>query len=291
MALATVHAARRYDMLYTRSPWVAVVATLLRKTCVYEVHAPGVPRLENAFMRRVLKSNKTLCVAISQRLADIVAERYRLDSGNLLVEHDAYDPELFSHSDSANSAARSRLKAVYAGSFYVGRGIELIVELARRCPRIEFVAIGGTLAEIRDSVASVPDNLSLLPRVTHAEVAHALADADILLMPYGRRVTIAGRGDTAEYCSPLKMFEYLGAGRAILSSFSPSIAEVLTDGVNALLLPPDNVDAWEVALLRVASNTDLRQSLGTGALATAVKHTWAGRARRVIAAAEQGASL
>ena len=49
---------------------------------------------------------------------------------------------------------------------------------------------------------------------------------------------------SARYTSPLKLFEYLAAGRPIVASRLPALAEVLEDGVNALLVAPGIRRRW-----------------------------------------------
>jgi hypothetical protein len=66
-------------------------------------------------------------------------------------------------------------------------------------------------------------------------------------MPYERSVAVSGGGDTADVCSPMKMFDYMAAGRAIISSDLPVLQEVLNEQ-NAVFCSPDAPDQWEQAL-------------------------------------------
>jgi glycosyltransferase involved in cell wall biosynthesis len=278
-------AAGQCDLVYTRNPTVAVSATLLRKPCVYEMHMPDVPRLERAFMRRVLTSASTRTVAISQRLADLIQATYGVDGCRIMVEHDGYDPSAYEGltPSSVDPDTGGRLVAAYVGSFYRGRGIETVLELARRCEEWVFLVVGGTAAEAGFEGGGAPKNVVFRARVPHGDVPALLRSADVLLMPYSRRVAVGGGGDTAEYCSPLKMFEYLGSGRPIVSARLPSIAEVLTDDENALLVEPDDLDGWESSLTRLARDESTRARLASEGLKTAALHTWDGRARRILA--------
>ena len=88
--------------------------------------------------------------------------------------------------------------------------------------------------------------------------------ADVLLMPYQRTVATSSGGNTAEICSPMKMFEYMAAGRAILTSDLPVLHEVL-DGTMAVFCPLDNagtpqVQAWESALGELLSRRKSAES-------------------------------
>ncbi|GJL90479.1 glycosyltransferase family 4 protein [Hyphococcus sp.] len=88
------------------------------------------------------------------------------------------------------------------------------------------------------------------------------------------------------YASPLKLFEYMAQGKAIIAPDQPNIREVLTDGADALLCASDN---FEAALARLIDDASLRARLGAAARETlaARDYTWAGNAKRVEAIAEQ----
>jgi glycosyltransferase involved in cell wall biosynthesis len=80
----------------------------------------------------------------------------------------------------------------------------------------------------------------------------------------------------------MKMFDYLAAGRAILSSDLPVIHEVLDDN-SAVFAAPEDVEAWSAALNRLLSSPDLRTRLAEQARCAASHYTWAARAQRALA--------
>jgi glycosyltransferase involved in cell wall biosynthesis len=85
------------------------------------------------------------------------------------------------------------------------------------------------------------------------------------------------------YASPLKLFEYLAMGRAIVAPASPNITEVLTDGQNAVLFDPHRVDGMLRAIERICSDGVLRRRVAEGARNTILlrKLTWEENARRI----------
>lgn len=89
------------------------------------------------------------------------------------------------------------------------------------------------------------------------------------------------------YASPLKLFEYLVLGRAVVAPAQPNLLEVLHDGEDAVLFDPHAADGLERALDRLVHDPALRQRLGERAaqLITARDYTWSGNARRVVAVA------
>jgi glycosyltransferase involved in cell wall biosynthesis len=90
------------------------------------------------------------------------------------------------------------------------------------------------------------------------------------------------------YASPLKLFEYMAAGLAVVAPDQPNLREVLADGENALLFPPGDGPALAAALGRLARAPELRARLGRSARASVEQRdlTWRANARRVVAAVE-----
>jgi glycosyltransferase involved in cell wall biosynthesis len=99
---------------------------------------------------------------------------------------------------------------------------------------------------------------------------------------------IAVLPDVTPYSSPLKLFEYLQLGSAIVGPDMENIREILTDGQDALLFRPGEAGALEAALLRLCADEALRLRLGAAARDTIIRKslTWTDSARRVIAVAD-----
>lgn len=86
------------------------------------------------------------------------------------------------------------------------------------------------------------------------------------------------------YASPLKLFEYLALGKAVIAPRQPNIEEILTDGDNALLFDASQPGAFEQSLTRLCADEVLRKQLATAAAATIdrLDLTWLGNARKVV---------
>jgi glycosyltransferase involved in cell wall biosynthesis len=126
------------------------------------------------------------------------------------------------------------------------------------------------------------DNVTLTGFVPNRHIPLYQAAGDILLMPYEFSVTVSGGGNTADVCSPMKMFEYMAAGRAILSSDLPVLHEVL-DETRAVFCSPEDPAGWVRAFGRLAESADLRARLGAAARAAVEPYAWQERARRCLA--------
>ncbi len=114
--------------------------------------------------------------------------------------------------------------------------------------------------------------------VPRADVPAHVASFDIALQPA-----------VVAYASPLKLFEYLALGRAIVAPSTPNIREVLEHERNALLFDAESPAAMVAAIERLTADAALRARLSAGARATIAERgfTWDRNAERVTALFER----
>lgn len=122
--------------------------------------------------------------------------------------------------------------APYQGMNAVARAIPKVLE---RNKRVAFLLIGGTSAEVKKLQKMLPerimDRVRILPRQKRQDIPSYIAAADILL---------STREDGGNI--PLKVFEYLAAGKPIVASDIPAHRSVLTDDLALLYKPgPDGL--------------------------------------------------
>lgn len=180
-----------------------------------------------------------------------------------------------------------RMAAGYIGHLYKGRGIEIIAAMARRCPKIDFHIVGGTPEDIvywTSELAGI-SNLYLHGHVPHAKTKEYLVNFDMVLAPYQRKIAVAGGGHTERWMSPLKIFEYMSSGKPLICSDMPVLHEVLQDGGNCILCPPEDVDCWVAAANNLATNKELGRRIAAKALDDFITHyTWRVKYKRIITA-------
>jgi glycosyltransferase involved in cell wall biosynthesis len=210
--------------------------------------------------------------------------------GDTLIAPDGVDLERYADLPEAE-AARLQLglnpgqTVGCTGHLYPGRGADLFLALAAALPQVNFVWVGGRPADAEAWQARAQDaalhNVTFTGFVPNRRLPLYQAAADILLMPYGRSITTSSGGNTAEICSPMKMFEYMAASRPILASDLPVFREVLDESC-AVLCPPDDPQAWKSALVKLLEEPELRQQLAQAARTRVTRFTWTERARRCL---------
>jgi glycosyltransferase involved in cell wall biosynthesis len=90
------------------------------------------------------------------------------------------------------------------------------------------------------------------------------------------------------YACPLKLLEYMAAGRAIVAPDQPNLREILEHDRTALLFEAGDAAAQWHAIATLAGDAALRRRLGDAARRDIIRRdmTWPGQARRVVALAE-----
>jgi len=299
-ALRSVIAGRRWgcDVLYVWPYQAAAAASVLGLPTILELHddPPGSSgrRLYRAFLKgrgavRILPTTS----ALQERAQQLAGAHF--PPGFSIISPNGVNLEAYETLPDAN-ALRSSLgwpqafTVGYTGHLYSGRGLDLLIELAKRHPDVQFVWAGGepeTVLQWKQKLtARGITNTRLLGFIPNAELPAVQAACDVLVMPYERTISVSSGGDTARYASPMKAFEYLAAGRTILSSDLPVVREVLNPE-NAVLLPPEDVHAWDQALHNVMQDESLRQALGAQACRDAQGYTWLAREQRALAGLER----
>lgn len=179
---------------------------------------------------------------------------------------------------------KGSFKAGYFGHLYAGRGMEIISEVARDFPFIDFYIGGGEVEDI-DYWKTVcqSGNIYFLGHLKHSEVYRYRNSCDLLLAPYQKVVSPGGSvGDQSAYMNPIKILEYMSSQKPIIASDLPTIREVLNDE-NAILVSPDDLGAWACAIDFVYRNQDTARNLGERAFKNFIgNYTWHTRAQKLI---------
>ncbi len=150
---------------------------------------------------------------------------------------------------------------------------------ARLDLRLKIVGDGPARADIiaHAARAGVAGRVAITGVVARDNVAAEVAGFDIAVIP-----------GLTPYSSPLKLFEYMALGRAIVAPDTANIREILTHGETALLFDPAAAGGMEAALLRLCEDKSLRERLGNAARAQIdiAGLTWQHNAERVARIAE-----
>ncbi len=275
------------DMFYGRHLASLVLAGYTGRPVVAEVHLPPAHVVQRLVVGRLLATPGFRKVLV---ISDALAAEYLrlfpgLEPGRVVVARSAADAPEHEPPPVVMAGRVAAPRVGYLGHLYPGKGIEIIAELAHAMPHVDFHVIGGTEGDIaRWRRRAVRPNLLFHGHVAPGELSRWLRSLPIVLAPYLRRVGVSGGGDAARWMSPLKVFEYMAHGRAIVASDLPVIREVIEGGATGLLCPPEDVDRWKAAIQQLIDAPDLARQLGERARAEAeMRYSWSARAGLVVA--------
>jgi glycosyltransferase involved in cell wall biosynthesis len=239
------------------------------------------PRLADVTERLLLASADRV-TAVSDNVA-----RELLDAGvhrrRLRVVPNGVDVARFAHVAPQPLPLEPGFVVCFVGLFYPWHGTlhlaKAFVRLAARCPEARLLLVGDgeeaprVRAVLRDGGVL---GVTHMPGIVEREqVPRYLAAADVLVSPH-----VAGDGFIG---SPIKLFEYMAAGRAIVASRIAQIGQVLRHEDTALLVTPGNSDALADALVRLHDDPMLRDRLAKAAWIHARRrYTWDARLRSAL---------
>jgi glycosyltransferase involved in cell wall biosynthesis len=171
------------------------------------------------------------------------------------------------------------------GHLYPGRGVDLFLHLAEKFPHVSFVWVGGRSKDVsywqEQASLSQLGNVTFTGFVPNENIPMYQAAADVLLMPYQSMVATSSGGNTAQVCSPMKMFEYMASNRVILTSNLPVLREVL-DETMAVFCPPEDPVEWEKALDSILKDVRRYEELAHCAREAVGGYSWIARANQVL---------
>lgn len=282
------------DLLYGRDLHTLLVASSLAPL-VYETHLLWESRIVRGIQRLLFRTRNLIRVVfVSQALADDYLRAFpELASRggiSLVTAHDCADPPPSSASVACLPGRSEALKVGYVGHLYPGRGTDIILDLAARLVEVDFHLVGGTLEDRKRWESRCrQSNVYFHGHRPPAELHPYYRVFDLVLAPYQRKVACAGGiGDISRWVSPMKLFEYMSHGKAIIASDLPVLREILVDGINCLLCPPDDIAAWNKAIEQLAADPARRQALGATAREQMMAHhTWRSRVDKVLPTARE----
>lgn len=269
------------DYVLGRDPKSCYFSSILGVSVIFETHQPLYlyPFYERYMIKKMLKSKSFKgLVVISKKLKKIIQNEVELDEEKIYVLHDAAKDFGIQN----KSYDTDKINVAYVGHLYQGRGIDIIYKLAMQLPELNFHVIGGEKKDIKFWQRKSTSNFIIHGYFPPAEVFRLRNKMDILLAPYQKKVYVPGGSDTSEWMSPLKIFEYMSSGKAIIASDIPVLREVLKSNINCLLVDPDDINQWLNALRKLIDNQDYRNKLGINARKDFEKnHTWTIRANKI----------
>ena len=281
------------ELIYTWLPQSAALGLWSGNPVVLEMHADNSGKLGAWWMRQFWMSNGRKVMTVTTSALRSALERstkLQFKDEAVLLAPNGVELEKYDGLPNPVEARRQLnlpdgLTVGFTGHIYPGRGADLLFALAKEMPQVNFLWVGGTpelVAHWRGELQRAQmTNVTMTGFVKHESIPLYQAAADILLMPYSRSIEASSGQDIAEVINPMKMFEYMAAGRAIVSADLPSIREVLNVG-SAVLVEAGNFEKWKLEIESLLADEPRRLALGAQARNDVSRLTWVKREEMVM---------
>jgi glycosyltransferase involved in cell wall biosynthesis len=266
------------DLLYARIPALLGMGARSPLPFAFDHYRPWPDDLPliRPLVRRTARNSQCLGFILHSGYAAGAYRRAGVAEEKILVAHNGADLPAAPPDKPAGLPA-DRPIALYAGRINREKGLDQLLGLAALRPEVLFVLVGSEGEGAIEAQARAHANVRIIPWQAPAALPAWLAAADVLLIPSSRAPLERYRNCVL----PLKLFSYLAAGRPILAPIAPDTAELLVDGDNALVVPPDAPAVAAVALDRILGEPGLAARLGGGASRTAAGLSWDARAAKI----------
>jgi glycosyltransferase involved in cell wall biosynthesis len=296
--LARAAAEFRPDVVYERYNLFFLAGALLARRrglpLLLEVNSPLASeraRFDNLRLRRLARWAEGFAwrtadrvLPVTEVLADHIAAAGVPRERIVVMPNGVYTDEFAGPPTRQGRAAdKDELVLGFVGFVRDWHGLDAVVRAIaawRGHPRLSLVVVGEGPA--RADLEKLAAKLGVSERVRftgladRSEVPRLVAGFDIALQPAA-----------VAYACPLKVVEYMAAGRAIVAPDQPNLRELLEDGRTGLLFDParrpPGQAMWD-AVVRLAQDPALRARIGAAARAEVAARdlTWAGNARRIV---------
>ena len=280
----------RYNLFLPAGVWLA---RRFRLPMLLEVNAPILEersRYDGLSLKKLARWSQAYCwknadlvLPVTQVLGDIVAG-YGVDPKKIVVIPNGINSERFQANPDVEEAKRAlglsgRLVLGFTGFVRDWHGLDKVLDLIAKDPpesHRHLLVVGDGPA--RAGLERQAKELGIANRVTFTgiverdDVARYVNAFDIALQPA-----------VVAYASPLKLFEYLALGKAIVGPAQPNIEEILRQDHNAVLFDPQDPNGLAGAVSRLCSDPALRTRVAHNAQRTIadMELTWIENARKV----------
>lgn len=280
----------RYNLFLPAGVWLA---RKYRLPMLLEVNAPILEertKYDGLTLTRLARwsqgyawRNADVVLPVTQVLGDIVAS-YGVKPARIVVIPNGINLERFAGATDVQAAKRAlgledRLVLGFTGFVRDWHGLDKVIALIAQDPpdaRRHLLVVGDgpvrAALEQQARALGIADRVQFTGVVARDDVARYVAAFDIALQPA-----------VVAYASPLKLFEYLALGKAIVGPAQPNIEEILREDHNAVLFDPASADGLARAIARLCDDPALRSKVAVNARATIAeqKLTWHENALRV----------
>ena len=246
-----------FAAMQSRAPVVATFHAFVERSRLLDAAAP---------LLRIVWKRLAARVAVSRAAASFMGSRF--GGGDIRIVPNGVDVEMFASAEPAAGLPEGR-HVLWVGRLDRQKGFRVAVRafevLADEMPDLRLVVAGD--GDERGAVGELPPpvraRVDMLGAVRHEALPPYHAAADAFVAPALGQESFG-----------LVLVEAMAAGLPVVATRIPGYDEVVRDGVDGLLVPPDDPAALAAAILRVLTDPALALRLAGSGKARAAEFSW-----------------
>ena len=283
-----------YEVVHFRNVWDGLFITQNKKRFGYKTlfevnglpsielkyHYPGIDlnllsKIKEQEIATLHLSDAIICPSNVTR--DYIAS-LGLDRKTVAVIPNGVSPSDFSPSPLPSREGRIPI-LLYIGTLADWQGLEVIINALPKIlegQAVKLFIVGRGRSRQRKSLAKqirksgLEEHVTVQVAIPHHEIPEMIVGADICIAPLG----LNDRNVTQGAC-PIKVLEYMAAGRPLIASNMPIVRELVREDVDALLFSPNDPDDLARQVLALLTDVELSRRLAESASERALtKFTW-----------------
>ena len=196
-----------------------------------------------------------IVVADTAEHARFYSDRFVIEPARLRVCFVGAEDRLFH----PGPATEESFSALFVGKLIPLHGLETILAAARLAPEIPFRIVGS--GQLESVLAGAPTNVTHVPWIEYEQLPAAICQA-------GCALGVFGTSEKTARVIPNKAFQALACGTALVTADTPAARELLTDGVDSVLVPAGDAEALAGALHELAADPSRRRAIAAAGRAT-----------------------
>lgn len=277
-----VHIAPSTQIVHTRN-WNFVKAAIQNNIpVIYEHHHYDPKKFAPAIVRHPCFK---VAITLSEPVRDHMVQQ-GMPAEKILKLSSGLNPVFLDRQPNAAKAWREHLLTqecqhlvVYAGALYRFKGVDLLIDVAKQLPQVQFAFAGGNKKQILTYQQLTREkkvaNVTFLGYLPQDRLAALLQSADILAHPHCA-------GEAATFTSPLKFFDYLASGSPIVATEIPPLMDFKSAAVVAGWCEPNQPLQLAHCIQRVLETHPRKAEGNLHNIEFAQQFSWENRIQKIL---------
>ncbi len=277
-----IHLLKSTKIVHTRD-WNFVKAAIKHGIpAIYEQHHHEDKKFEPEVVNNPFFQ---IAVTVADTVRDSMIQN-GMPAEKVIMLHNGFNQLFLARQTDAAENWRQRLLAggrqylaVYAGGLYPFKGVDMLVDVARVLPEVQFAIAGGDSSQVTAYQQLATDkqvkNINFLGYLPQNQLASLLQAADVLVHPHCLT-------EAATFTSPLKFFDYMASGTPIVATEIASLLEFKSGNMAAIWCEPDNPQQFAQSIRDSLAKYPRRSEGYAETLGFVKQFSWENRIQKIL---------